>query len=209
MSRFDEPEGCGTVPPRARKYDSAYTRAALLSAAALRFGRFGYDGTSVRDIAKDAGVDAALVYRYFGAKKALFEAVSNGSAPFEPLRHLPLDEVPRWVCDFVLNAPGERQVPHPLLTLLRPSTRTDVVGRLRSNVTEIFSESLAERLDGPDVDVRAELLAALILGLTLVRQVIQAPALVSVPENALLSYLRATIDPLLTRPPADDASGGH
>ncbi|MEK8172253.1 TetR family transcriptional regulator [Streptomyces sp. M19] len=40
-----------------------------MTAASFRFAKYGYDGTSVRDIAKDVGVDATLVYRYFGSKR--------------------------------------------------------------------------------------------------------------------------------------------
>ena len=53
-----------SVQLRAR--NAAVTRAALLVAARSRFAELGYDATSLRDIAADAGVDAALVSRYFG-----------------------------------------------------------------------------------------------------------------------------------------------
>ena len=61
--------------PSPRKRNAAATRAAMLDAAVCRFARDGYDGASVRDIAADAGVDAALVNRYFGGKEELFNEV--------------------------------------------------------------------------------------------------------------------------------------
>ena len=61
--------------PSPRKRNAAATRAAMLDAAVCRFARDGYDGASVRDIAADAGVDAALVSRYFGGKEELFNEV--------------------------------------------------------------------------------------------------------------------------------------
>ncbi|GAA2255922.1 TetR/AcrR family transcriptional regulator [Streptomyces amakusaensis] len=200
----------GTTPPRARRPAAADTRAALADAAALRFGRHGYKGASVRDIARDAGVDAALVYRHFGSKEALFAAVSTSTALFEPLRGLPLEDVAEWVRDIVANAPGgDEEVPHPVLSVLRSSDREEAVGRLREEITEVFTESFARRLDGPDAALRAELLSAWLLGATLMRMALRTPALGSAPPGALLRYLRAGIDPLLNPPDGYDRSGSR
>ncbi|MYX60290.1 TetR family transcriptional regulator [Streptomyces sp. SID8382] len=197
VNRASDTRRCDGLPPRARRYDAEGTRSALLGAAALRFARYGYDRSSVRDIAKDAGVDAALVYRYFGSKEALFDAVSAGTGLFEPLRHLPLDEVSAWLCDVVSNGPTEEEAPHPLLTKLRSSSREETVGRLREEVTEVFSQGFARRLEGEDAELRAELLAAWLMGITLLRLAIRSPALAATPDDTLLRFLRAGIDPLL------------
>ncbi|RBQ16660.1 hypothetical protein DP939_28640 [Spongiactinospora rosea] len=45
--------------------------------ARLRFARQGYDAASVRDIARDSGADATLVFRYFGSKKQLFDQAAG------------------------------------------------------------------------------------------------------------------------------------
>lgn len=197
VNRASDPRGCDDLPPRTRRYDAAGTRSALLRAAALRFARYGYDRSSVRDIAKDAGVDAALVYRYFGSKEALFDAVSTSTGLFEPLCHLPLDEVSAWICEAVSMGPTEEEAPHPLLTKLRSSSREETVGRLREEVTEVFSQGFARRLEGEDAELRAELLAAWLMGITLLRLAIRSPALAATPDDTLLRFLRAGIDPLL------------
>nr|WSZ94698.1 TetR/AcrR family transcriptional regulator [Streptomyces sp. NBC_00857] len=204
MNSPEKSEQSGICARQARKHDAAGTRAALVGAAARRFGRYGYNGTSVRDIAKEAGVDAALVYRYFGSKEALFEAVTTRTAMFEPLRHLPLEDVAVWIRDFISNSPSEDEFPHPVLSVLRSSSREEAVGQLRDEITEVFSESFAKRLDGPDAEVRAELLSAWLLGTTLMRMAIRTPALVAASDSTLLTYLRAGIDPLLS--PACDCS---
>lgn len=206
MTRSSKAEQNRAIPSRARKRDASGTRAALLSAAARRFAVHGYDGTSVRDIAKDAGVDAALVYRYFGSKEALFQAASSSASIFEPLRHLPIEEVSEWVCQLISTGPVENEVPHPLLTMLRSSSRKDAVGRLHEEVTTVFSERFAKRLEGPDAELRAELLAAWVLGMTLMRRVVQSPALASAPDRTFRQYLQEAIDLLLTPPsPGDQA----
>ena len=57
-----------------RQKDSARTRALILTAAQHTFGVHGYADAGLRDIARDAGVNVALVARYFGSKEKLFEA---------------------------------------------------------------------------------------------------------------------------------------
>ena len=57
------------------------TRARILAAARVRFSRDAYENVGTRDIAADAGVDAALVNRYFGSKEKLFdEAIEDAFA---------------------------------------------------------------------------------------------------------------------------------
>ncbi|WP_223732738.1 TetR/AcrR family transcriptional regulator [Streptomyces purpurogeneiscleroticus] len=196
-SRVKAKDDTGERPARARKNSAADTRSALMAAAALRFGRYGYDGASIRDIAGDAGVDAALVYRYFGSKEALFASVSMDTAIFDSLLEVPLDEVAAWVSDFVTNGPPDEEIPHPVLSVLRSSSREDAVRQFRDNVAEVFSGRFAERLEGPDAELRAELLAAWLLGTSLMRKAFRTPALDAATTAALESHLRAGITGLL------------
>lgn len=200
----------GTRRP-AHKRSASATRTALRAAAAFRFGKYGYEGTSVRDIAGDVGVDAALVYRYFGSKEALFNDVSGTGKIFEPLLDEPVEAIPDWFCALLMGPPREGGFPHPVLSVLRSSGRDEAVARLRADFTDVFSRRLAARLDGPDADLRAELLAAWMLGTSLMRTEIRPPALVSAPDATLERYLRAGIEVLLGPAPQDDdsAAGGQ
>ncbi|MFI0822506.1 TetR/AcrR family transcriptional regulator [Streptomyces sp. NPDC021098] len=183
----------------ARKRSAARTRTALMSAAAFRFGRYGYDGTSVRDIAGDVGVDAALVYRYFGSKEALFETVSSKSKVFEPLLDVPLHCVADWFSALIAGEPKDVDFPHPVLTVLRSSSRDEAIGRLREELTDMFTKRFAARLEGPHADVRAELLVAWVLGTSLMRGTIQTPALASAEnQDVFEGFLRAGIDVLIS-----------
>jgi AcrR family transcriptional regulator len=47
----------------------------LLKSAELLFSRKGFDGTSVRDIAEEAGINTAMISYYFGSKEKLMEAI--------------------------------------------------------------------------------------------------------------------------------------
>ena len=57
--------------PRPRPRNAAATRTAILEAARERFAAESYDDVGMRDIARDVGVDAALISRYFGSKDDL------------------------------------------------------------------------------------------------------------------------------------------
>ncbi|MCL9807113.1 TetR family transcriptional regulator [Flavobacterium amniphilum] len=47
----------------------------ILQAAERLFTRLGFDGASVRDIAKEANVNVAMISYYFGSKERLLEAL--------------------------------------------------------------------------------------------------------------------------------------
>ena len=68
--------------PRGRRPGSSGTREAILAAARERFAEVGYDRTRIRDVAGDAGVDAALVHYFFKSKDGLFVAAME--LPFRP-----------------------------------------------------------------------------------------------------------------------------
>jgi len=59
--------------PPPLKRNSSRTRNAILGAARSRFARSSYSDVGLRAISCDAGVDVALVGRYFGSKKKLLE----------------------------------------------------------------------------------------------------------------------------------------
>jgi AcrR family transcriptional regulator len=57
--------------------DLAGTRIRIFEAAKVLFAQNTYEGVGVRDIARDAGVDPALVVRYFGSKEELFREIAD------------------------------------------------------------------------------------------------------------------------------------
>jgi len=59
------------------KYDHLHGRERILRAALKLFSEFGYAGTSIRDIASEAGVSLGLIRIHFGAKEELRAAVDR------------------------------------------------------------------------------------------------------------------------------------
>ena len=75
MTKLDAPTAKRGRPPKARAAGAADTRDLILNAAEQLFSKHGFYGVTIREVAREAGVDTALVHYYFGAKRALFDAV--------------------------------------------------------------------------------------------------------------------------------------
>ena len=76
-----------------RPRNATQTRADILSAARRRFGAEGYERTTLRAVAADVGVDAALVIRYFGSKQDLFAEAADFSIELPDMSGVDPDEV--------------------------------------------------------------------------------------------------------------------
>lgn len=70
-----------TTPRTKRQEQAIARRQQLIQMALLLFSEKGYRGTSVRDIARAAGVNEALLYHYFSSKADLFREVLDQYAP--------------------------------------------------------------------------------------------------------------------------------
>ena len=64
-------------PEQPRRRDARRTRQRILEVAGRHFAEHGFDGTSVRAVAGEAGVAANLINRYFGGKAGLFAAATT------------------------------------------------------------------------------------------------------------------------------------
>ena len=144
--------------------DRDATRSRLLAAARAAFAADGYAGASVRSIARDAGVDAALIFRYFGSKDGLFVAATAADDPASML-DLPPAELATALLRMVAFPPG----PSPIPALLRSTGRGAGERRLQATVCDPYVAALAGSDGTPDAELRAELAVATILGVALMR----------------------------------------
>ena len=62
-------------PRKASEAGLADTRELILDAAEDLFSKHGFYGVTIREVAREAGVDTALIHYYFTAKRGLFDAV--------------------------------------------------------------------------------------------------------------------------------------
>jgi len=212
------PAAAGRRPGRAsrsgRRGGDSGTREAILAAARERFGDLGYDRTTIRGIAADAGVDAALVHHFYGTKDQLFAAAMR----------LPVN--PREVLAGAL-APGSRGQEqslgeHLLRTVLGvwevAEIRSTFLGLLRSAPTSeqavvMLREFLAGAILGPlaaaaiqaapeaggkDAGYRAALVASQVLGLGLTRYVLEVEPLAQADSEDLIAAIAPNLDRYLS-----------
>jgi AcrR family transcriptional regulator len=187
------------------KRDREATRARLLETARLRFAREGYDATSVRDIARDAGVDATLIFRYFGSKEKLYaEASAPGGTD---LLDGPPDElVARMMREVVFHDWSTHGGEHPLVAMLRSSAHDDTRQRIREEVCNTYVRALEDLTEGGEAALRAELLSAWLVGIGILRSVVATPALAKAEAADLAPYLEIVAGGLLGRPVAGEVT---
>lgn len=178
-----------------RKRNAAATRGAILTAARTCFSRESYERVGVREIAALAGVDPALVIRYFGRKENLYsEAVAQGFA-VGPLLEGPRDQLGQRLARAVFQKDRAAGDMDALLALLRSVGHEQVGATLRAALAQQFTQPLAQWLGGPDADLRAGLIAASMLGLVTSYYVIGLDTLTGGPPERLVALLA----PLLQR----------
>lgn len=155
--------------PRPRNAEA--TRAAILNASLERFSRDSYDDVGMRDIAKDVGVDAALVSRYFGSKEDLFASVLDSCSNGSELMDGPRSGFGARVAHAVIFEPKKQAKLKGLLIMLRSVGSAKAMEIVQRTGTERFFQPFADWVGGEDAMVRARLAAATIMGMAVSREI--------------------------------------
>ena len=118
------------------------TRERILECARNLFARNGIDKTSIRAIAKDAGVDPALVHHYFGTKTQLFAAAIHipidPMAVIGPLREVPVERI-GYVLPSVLLPLWDSEMGKGFIATLRSILAGGEVSLIRSFLQEVIA----------------------------------------------------------------------
>ncbi|KAB1978354.1 TetR/AcrR family transcriptional regulator [Streptomyces triticiradicis] len=193
-------------PTRTQTQAAPATRDRILAAAREEFSERGYEKTSVRGIAKSAGVDSALVHHYFGTKEQVFEAaIEVAFAPAldapEKIVEGPLDGVGERLTRFVLGIWENPTSRTPLLAIVRSAVNNDTAAAVfRRLVAAQLLRRIAGRLDVPDAELRAELAAAQLVGVAMLRHVIKVEPLASADLERIVAGVAPVVQGHLTNP---------
>ncbi|WP_405880515.1 TetR family transcriptional regulator [Streptomyces sp. NBC_01136] len=193
-------------PSRTQSEAAPATRDRILDAAREEFSERGYEKTSVRGIAKAAGVDSALVHHYFGTKEQVFEAaIEVAFAPAlaapEALESGSLDAVGERLTRFILGIWENPATRTPLLAILRSAVSNETAAAVfRRLVATQLLRRVAGQLDAPDAELRAELAAAQLVGVAMLRYVIKIEPLASADPEQLVARLAPVVQGHLTTP---------
>jgi AcrR family transcriptional regulator len=188
-----------TERPRAtRRRDADATRAAIIAAAKVHFARSGYEGAFLRDIAVDAGADAALINRYFGGKEGLFAAVLKESIHSEALFAGDRNDVGRDIAKLIAtkSAHHSQERLQAFQFLLRAATSPTTAPMLNDAVQERFMGPIREWLGGERADVRSRLISAFFIGL-LVERLIRDEPLPDKERDAFIERLQPILQALI------------
>ncbi|MFK4064977.1 TetR family transcriptional regulator [Streptomyces sp. NPDC029674] len=193
-------------PSRTQSENGPATRDQILRAAREEFSARGYEKTSVRGIAKAAGVDPALVHHYFGTKEQVFEAaVTVAFAPAleapATIEEGPLDGVGERLTRFVLGVWENPATRAPLLAIVRSAVNNETAAAVfRRLIATQLLERIARRLELPDAELRAELAAAQLVGVAMLRYVIQIEPMASADLERLVARVAPVVQGHLTGP---------
>ena len=147
----DKLSSSGSTPaPRSRARErGAETRASLVQAGLTLFARRGFDGTSIREVTREAGVNLGAVTYHFGSKRKLYETVLEaGLSPLvdrvEEAAHREgpaLDRIDAVVDVFFDHLAANPALPHLLLQEVAAGKRPPdvVISILRRNVANLLA----------------------------------------------------------------------
>lgn len=195
------PEPAPVPRRRGRRAGSPDTRGRIVAAAQRLFARDGYDGTSMRAVAREAGVDPALVRHYFDDKGGLFLAAAQ--IAFDPrrlVRHIAAggrQDVGRRAVRGALRAWES-----PLgLTLVRAVQREPRLYPMFARLLAAqFDASARELMPGlPEAELRARIagVEAVLGGMFAARYVGRVEPLASLPPEVLVERMGPLVQRLI------------
>ena len=175
----------------------------MLAAARRTFTERGYDASTLRHIAREAGVDPRMVRHYFVDKAGLFRAAMD--LPIDPGAVLSsvlsgdLESIgERLLRQFVAewDQPGNASA---MITLVRSAMTHDESTRmLREFISSQVLGRIAATVDAPDRELRASLIGSQIVGLVVARYIIRVEPLASADPEAVVAAVAPTVQRYLT-----------
>jgi AcrR family transcriptional regulator len=180
-----------------RPRDAVQTRSDILAAARRRFAAEGFERTTLRAIAADVGVDAALVTRYFGSKQDLFATATEFRIDLPDLSDADPDDIagmllPRYFAVW--------EDDHTFLALLRAAMTSRVAA---DTLNETLATHVAPTLMGVTPDNAMKRIAvtdAFVIGLAATRSVLLNPAVAGLSRAELSRWAGPVFRQLLVGP---------
>lgn len=181
---------------------SERTKLRIQQAAAKLFASRSFETVSTRAIAKEAGVDAALIHHYFGSKEGLFQAVLNAAIRPEQLEALVVSESPDdWGRQLVRAA--DKVWTSPAAPALKAVVRRVLVGHegvLREFVTRSLFNRFLSHIKGPEPErrLRASLIGSQMSGLVIARHIVGIEPLASLSTDEVADLIGPVLQHYIT-----------
>jgi AcrR family transcriptional regulator len=190
---------------RAGRPRSNSSREKILAVARLAFPANGYADTSLRGIARDAGVDPSLVVQLFGSKAGLFAAAVEW--PFDAsmiaaeIRDESAENVGYYVARIFVSHWERDEHRNPIISLIHAALADPAAAAmLREFITVNLTLPMVERVNADRPQLRAALLASQLLGFGLSRYALAFEALTSASADELTGALGSALQHTCTDP---------
>lgn len=176
---------------------SEETKAKILAVARERFAADGYERTTIRAVATDAGIDPAMVMRYFGSKDRLFAVAAEFDLRMPDLGNVPADRLGAVLTAHFLDLWEGNEA---LMILLRTGVTNEAAAE---RMRDIFATQLGPIVKSvsrtpEDAFLRAGLAAGQILGLALCRYILRLPPVVAMSREEIIAWVAPTLQRYLT-----------
>lgn len=173
------------------------TEERILTAARALFAEVGYDRATIRGVAAAAGVDPALVMQYFGTKQQLFRQAIHART-IHAEGEQPLQVSPQRLAELLLDAIRFKlgEVDDGSLALIRSMlTHPEAADQFR-DATATQVREFAASIPQPDAELRASLMVAISMGLTIARELLRLESLREATPAQIVDLLRPAFQSL-------------
>lgn len=169
-----------------------------MDAAAAEFSKSGYDGASIRAIARAAGVDPALVHHYFEDKAGLFaESIAAPIRPDQVVAEVlrgPRDQIGTGIVRVVVTRLADERVRAGIIGLLRTGLGHEFAARmLRQFLVREVLHRITEELGLDDGELRASFAGSQLVGLIVARYGIRLGPLAEASDEEVIARVGAVI----------------
>ena len=201
MSTSDATTGHSARPRTGRSRDAAASKEALLQAARALFGQRGFEGTTIREVGEQAGVDAALIARYFGSKADLYiAAVMAEDAEEKPGAYEGLEQM----ADVAMTQ-ADRRGPGPILqAIFRSDTPAEILDAALDRMARRLVDPLVANMTAQGVDrpqLRAEVAVSALQGIILGRSLGWFDEIRSAPRDEVVALILDALGAITRDPP--------
>jgi AcrR family transcriptional regulator len=205
------PSPAKTTKRRGRRQGEPVSREAVLTAAKQRFAAEGYEKTTLRAIAQDAHVDPSMVLYLFGSKEELFReslrlildpdvliAALTGEADDDP------DIGTRMVRTYlrIWETPDSAASMRAMLqsATSNPDAHAAFRGFMQNYVLTAVSGVLG---GGEQATLRAMLAASQLVGIAMLRYIIEVPPLATLSADEVVELIAPTVTRYLSADAAE------
>lgn len=179
-----------------RRPGQTETREQILVAARELFAAQGYDTTTIRAIAAEAGVNPALVHHFFGAKEQVF--VVSLALPVNPATMLstvlegPRGQAGERLVRFFLSVWGDPSSRQPFLALLRSVASNEGAARMmREFMHRAVIAPIGSALGVPELRMAAA--GSQLMGIALLRYIVAVEPMASATEEEIVRLVAPVV----------------